>query len=68
MKVPKPKSRIVKSNRLSNWDGVKDVEVGRATVDDRQQGNAHVTGKGAERDDTGFSDIEERRKRHGFLY
>lgn len=67
-KVPKAKSRVVQSHRLSNIDGVKDVKIGPASVEDRQQGNAHVTGKGVERDDNGFTDVEERRKRHGFLY
>lgn len=68
MKVPKPKSRVVNSNRLSSWDGVKDVKIGPSSVESRQEGNAHVTGKGADRDDSGFNDVEERRKRHGFLY
>ena len=68
MKVPKPKSRVVNSHRLSSLDGVKDVKLGPSSVEARQAGNAHVTGKGAERDESGFSDVEERRKRYGFLY
>lgn len=68
MKVPKPTNRVVSEHRLSNLDGVKDIKIGPASVESRQQGNAHVSGKGAERDDTGFSDVEERRKRHGFLF
>jgi hypothetical protein len=68
VKIPKPTNRVVSSHRLSHFDGVKDVKIGPASVEARQEGNAHVTGKGAERDDTGFSDVEERRRRHGFLY
>lgn len=68
MKVPKPTKRVVQSHRLSNLDGVKDVKIGPASVEARQDRNAHVTGKGAERDDSGFSDVEERRSRYGFLY
>ena len=68
MKIPKPTNRVVSEHRLSNLDGVKDIKVGTASVEDRQEGNFHVLGKGAGRDDSGFSDVEERRKRYGFLY
>jgi len=67
-RVPKAKNNVLSEHRLSSLDGVKDVKVGPASVEAREGGNAHVTGKGAERDDSGFSDVEERRKRHGFLY
>jgi len=67
-RVPKPTNRVVNSHRLSNLDGVKDVKLGPASVEARQDRNAHVTGKGADSDDSGFSDVEERRKRYGFLY
>ena len=66
-RVPKATNRVVSEHRMSTLDGVKDVKVGPASVEARQQGNAHVTGKGAERDDSGFSDVEERRRRYGFL-
>lgn len=68
MKAPKAKNRQLASHRLSSWDGVKDVKVGRASVEAREKGNAHVTGQGVDRDDSGMSDVEERRKRFGFLY
>lgn len=68
MRVPKLTNRVVNSHRLSSFDGVKDIKLGPATVEAREQGNAHVTGKGVERDESGFSDVEERRKRRGFLY
>lgn len=68
MRVPKAKSRVVMEKRLSRPDGVKDVKIGPASVEAREMGNAHVTGKGAERDDSGFNDVEERRTRYGFLY
>ena len=68
MHVPKPKHKQVSSHRLSTIDGVRDVKIGRASVEAREQGNAHVTGQGVDSDDAGFSDVEERRKRHGFLY
>jgi hypothetical protein len=68
MKVPKAKHKGLTRQRLSNLNGVKDVKIGRASVDAREQGNAHVTGQGVDRDDSGFSDVEERRKKFGFLY
>jgi hypothetical protein len=68
MKVPKAKHKGLKSCRLSSIDGVKDIKIGPASVENRQRGNAHVTGQGADRDDSGFSDVEERRERFGFLY
>lgn len=63
-----PKQLAGKRRRLQNWDGVKDVEIGNASVDARERGNAHVTGQGVDRDDSGYSDVEERRKRFGFLF
>ena len=63
-----PKQLAGKRCRLQNWDGVKDVPVGNASVEAREQGNAHVTGQGVDRDESGYSDVEERRKRYGFLY
>ncbi len=68
MKVPKAKSKGLTKRRLSSFDGVRDVKVGPASVEAREQGNAHVTGQGVDRDDSGLSDVEERRKRYGFLY
>lgn len=67
-RVPKATNRVLLEKRLSNLDGVKDVKIGPASVEARQDRQAHVTGKGAERDDSGFTDVEERRSRHGFLY
>lgn len=63
-----PKQIAGKRCRLQHIDGVKDVEIGSASVDARRMGNAHVTGKGVARDDSGFTDVEERQKRYGFLY
>ncbi len=69
MRVPKPKHKSTRRMRLSHIDGVRDVQIGPATVEARREGNAHVTGKGAgSRDDSGMVDVEERRKRFGFLY
>lgn len=68
MKAPKPKQKSLTRRRLQHIDGVKDIQIGPATVEAREQGNAHVTGQGVDRDDTGMSDVEERQKRHGFLY
>ena len=68
MKAPKPKQKGLTKRRLSSLDGVRDVKIGRASVEAREQGNAHVTGQGVDRDDSGMDDVEERRKRHGFLY
>lgn len=66
MSDPKKKAGLRK--RLQNWDGVKDVKIGDASVDAREQGNAHVTGQGVDRDDSGYADVEERRDRFGFLF
>lgn len=63
-----PKKLAGKRCRLQNWDGVRDVKIGTASVEARQVGNAHVTGKGVDRDDSGYVDVEERRKRYGFLF
>ncbi len=68
MKVPKAKCKGLTKRRLSSFDGVRDVKIGAASVEAREQGNAHVTGQGVDRDDSGLSDVEERRKRYGFLY
>lgn len=54
--------------RLQHIDGVKDVEIGNASVEARARGNFHVTGKGTDSDDSGFSDVEARRKRQPFLF
>lgn len=54
--------------RLQSIDGVKDVKIGPASVEARAQGNFHVTGQGVDSDDSGMDDVEERRKRYGFLY
>jgi hypothetical protein len=56
------------TKRLSRPDGVKDCKIGPASVEARERGNAHVTGKGVDYDDSGMSDVEERRSRYGFLY
>ena len=63
-----PKKIAGKRFKLSSWDGVRDVKIGTASVDSRQKGNAHVTGQGVDRDDSGFADVEERQKRFGFLF
>ncbi len=68
MKLPKPTNRQVSKKRLKDWDGVRDVEIGPASVEAREKGNAHVTGQGVDSDDSGLADVEERRKRYGFLY
>lgn len=69
MRVPKPKSRVVNSSRLSSLNGVKDVKLGRSSVEGRAMGNASNSGKGAESADmSGYTDVEERQKRYGFLY
>lgn len=66
MRRQKAKNRVVQSVRLQSLDGVKDVELGKASVENRARGNFHVTGKGSEADDSGFADVEARNKRFGF--
>jgi hypothetical protein len=44
------------------------VKIGPAAVEAREDGNAHVTGKGFQDTDARYEDAEERRKRYGFLY
>lgn len=63
-----PKQIAGKRARLKNWDGVADIEIGSASVDARQMGNAHVTGQGVDSDESGYADVEERRKKFGFLF
>jgi len=68
MRVPKAKSNVLMHKRLQHIDGVKDIKIGPASVEAREKGNAHVTGQGADVDESGFADAEERRTRYGFLY
>ena len=63
-----PKKIAGKRCRLQSWDGVRDVKIGSASVEARQERNAHVTGQGVGRDDSGYTDVEERQKRFGFLF
>ena len=67
MSVPKAKSRVVMSKRLKYIDGVREVKIGRASVEARERGNAHVTGKGVDSDDAGFDDVAARNDRFGLF-
>ena len=67
MRVPKPKSRVVKSHNLSNLDGVKDVAIGSASVDDRRAGNFKKTGQVQEGNHE-YDDEKARRERYGFPF
>jgi len=66
MRVPKPKDRCVKKHNLSSLDGVKDVQVGSASVDDRRAGNFKKTG--ANTSETEHDDTKARRERYGFPF
>ena len=66
MRVPKAKSRVVKSHNLSHLDGVKDVAVGSADVDDRRSGNFKKGGTKAA--DPEFDDEKARRERYGYPF
>jgi hypothetical protein len=68
MRVPKAKSRVVMSKRLKHLDGVKDCKIGPASVESRERGNAHVTGKGAEADDSGYDDVKAQMDRFGLFF
>ncbi len=68
MRVPKAKSRVVMSKRLKHLDGVKDCKINSASVEARERGNAHVTGKGAEVDDSGYDDVKEQLDRFGLFF
>ncbi len=66
MKVPKAKSRVVKSINLKHLDGVKDVAIGPASVEDRMMGNFKKTGAPA---DPAMQDDEKARvERYGFPF
>lgn len=65
MRVPKPKHKTVQSHRLSTLDGVKDVQVGPASVDNRQRRDFSKTGLASQRDDSDFADIKARNERFG---
>lgn len=65
MKVTNSNKQVM-SKRLRNIDGVKEVKIGRASVEDRRMGNAHVTGKGA--DEATYDDDREMRKRMGGVF
>jgi hypothetical protein len=65
MRVPKPKSRVVKSHNLRSLDGVKDVAVGCCDVDNRRGNNYKKTGPAGEQD---FDDDKARRERYGFPF
>jgi hypothetical protein len=66
MRVPKAKSRVVKSHNLRSLDGVKDVAVGSADVDARRGGNFKK--KGGETAEPDFDDDKARRDRYGFPF
>jgi hypothetical protein len=63
-----PKQIAGKRFRLKSWDGVKDVTIGNAYPEARENRVAHVTGQGVDSDDSDYADVEERRKKFGFLY
>lgn len=65
MRVPKPKSRVVKSHNLRSLDGVKDVAIGSSDVDARRSRNFKKTGETSE---TEFDDDKARRERYGFPF
>lgn len=66
MRVPKAKSRVVKSHNLRSLDGVKDVAVGVADVDSRRSGNfKKKMGDDASPD---FDDDKAKRERYGFPF
>lgn len=66
MRVPKPKDRVVKSVNLSSLDGVKDVDIHSASVEDRSAGNFKKTG--APEPSYESDDEKARRKRWGFPF
>ena len=66
MRVPKAKSRVVKSHNLRNLDGVKDVAVGCCDVESRRGGNFKKTGNKASEMD--YDDDKARRERYGFPF
>ena len=66
MRVPKAKSRVVKSHTLRNLDGVKHVVVHKASVEDRREGRGN---KVATPDhDNDFDDDKAVRERYGFPF
>lgn len=66
MRIPKPKNRVIKSAILSSLDGVKDVAIGPADVDQRRSGNfkktANIVGP------IDHDDERARRERYGFPF
>jgi len=66
MRVPKPKSRVVKSHNLSTLDGVKDVAIGSSDVDARRSGNFKKGGDTTA--PTEYDDEKARRERYGFPF
>jgi hypothetical protein len=64
----KGKNKLVKSQRLSGLDGVRDVVVGKAGVESRQKRDFSKSGKASQRDDSGFADVDAREKRFGFRF
>lgn len=66
MRVPKPKSRVIKSVTLSSLDGVKDVAIGPADVDQRRSGRFKKTANAVE--PTELDDEKARRERYGFPF
>jgi hypothetical protein len=67
MKVPAAKDKVVKSCRLRSIDGVRDVQIGRSTVENRLAGRPHVTGAGTTPPDVKYSDEDARAERYGRL-
>ena len=66
MRVPKPKSRVVKTHNLRTLDGVKHVVINTASVEDRMEGNfSKVSGNDNDND---FDDDIAKRSRYGFPF
>jgi hypothetical protein len=64
VRVPKPKSRVVKSANLRSLDGVRDVSFGSASVDGRMMNDFKKGGSAAQ--DKEYDDDKARNERWGF--
>ena len=66
MKVPKAKSRVINSYRVSGVDGFKDVSVGPSTAAAREQGDGSIDARYvAAKNDNSHDDVKARAERYG---
>ena len=64
----KGKNKTVKTLNLSSWDGVKEVVVHKASVENRRERNFSKDNKAVSKDERMEDDVVARRDRFGYYF